>query len=283
MALRTILHSMYRKPQNIEDYVTYLKAGKCKVISVNQETPAGRLMIKAKDLLLQMLQRRDSISEKLLRYSQLLDVSSSDIDELSTNYLEDKVEEGEIQKIIEDVEELLPNIIVTFPFHGIWGCTVFTGHIFLKDGLFENKDDKKGVAAVKIMFVLIHELAHLKKYIHLSQSKWLLKTPPRLQNICKDLPGSTGSKLEKYAFGGRPNLDRIGPGFVQALINSTVTEEQWNQVIAHGDLKPVSNLPMKNNYSSEDHDFESSYGVCGTKEMDFDQRSLELAERFSRW
>jgi len=48
------------------------------------------------------------------------------------------------------------------------------------------------------------------------------------------------NRTRKYTFGVKPNLFEIGPDFANTVIQSTVTEQQWNKVILKSESKPGS-------------------------------------------
>ena len=254
MALFTLLRCLYKESKNIGYYTTDIQLGRCQVVPLDEQTHAGHILLKAKQLLLDVLGRKDSLSKKLLRYYQLLNVPQPNLEELSDNYLDEESKDEEIHKVIEDVKQIFPKLVVTFPFIGTLGCIVFTGHIFIRESLLDNTDE---VAIVTIMFLFIHELDHLKKY----------------------LQSSIGTKLEKHTFGGKPNLLRIHPGFADAIIQSTVTEEQWNDIILGGESKPDFTSTKQNKYSSilEEEEDENPEGVilCGTDFMCIDRKKYK--------
>jgi len=85
------------------------------------------------------------------------------------------------------------------------------------------------------------------------------------------------NRTRKYTFGVKPNLFEIGPDFANTVIQSTVTEQQWNKVILKNESKPCSTSTIQNRSSvvlEEEEDENPTREICGTDYLEVTPKPL---------
>jgi len=102
---------------------------------------------------------------------------------------------------IDELKDLFPDELILFPIFA-QGQTIHNGDIVIDSRFFNEKED---MVVVKVTFVLIHEMAHRKRMLKFADLDMHQRfRTPVTQNIIKDIgTGTTGTLIEKYAFGGR--------------------------------------------------------------------------------
>lgn len=267
----------------VDHYCNGLKNEKMKVVWIDDSTIEGKILFN-KRLLFNLLSSGYEEMKKALKYYLLDMMKEENYINLSDDYL-DKYELDENQKkqLIEHIQGLFPESFLLAPLINSWGAWMCDMNIILDSRLFEesfieNEEDLIIVQAAKVMLVLLHELAHKKKYLHLSDNKISCRTPPKIQQICNNVEGNdkgtTGELLERYCFGGKANFDLVSPHVVKKLFTEPEKESNWKNFV--NELL-ISNTPR-------DPIIDEPYGKrtypriiksCPQKRMDEHNREME--------
>jgi len=224
----------------IDFYTTILRDKKLKFIAVDNSTREGKILLKAKTLLFQLLPLDYIEFKKARRFYSLLDFEK-DFVNLTNNFLDQQETDKDKEVVIKDIQTLFPDNFLISPLFNAWGALLIDRSIVLNESLFKARpmeDDEEvfdNLRAVKIMFVLLHELAHKKKMINMANNFTVFEASENIRRICKkegeDEKETTGESFEKHCFGGVVNFNQLSPQTATKIFMQPQNKTNWKDVI----------------------------------------------------
>ena len=260
--LHLVIIEMLNDSDLIENYTSALKTGAYSIV----HTKNPNVLMKAKELFLGLLNLPFAPIQKLLRYYHLMDQDEKKIQAIQgDDFLQKQNEEQENTSLKSHLSLLFPKKVLIFPYRN-WGFMLYNGEIGLHNSFFGQYETTDNI--VKAMFVLIHELGHLKKFTSLAQRNYLYQSPEPVKYHPRSLQsGTTGTLLEKQSFEGNLWIENITDHIASQLYynvnNKTLTEEKWSEIEA-ALIQPVKGKDDQvSGYSKRSKKVKSFKGMCG--------------------
>ena len=138
-------------------------------VEIEEDSDQGRALHLAREALDKFLRNCPERISKLLKFYVLLDSNEGDLKTVGPDYLSQNVDQK--QALIAEVEALFPTEALAFSLSDAWAHTLFNDETLIDESLLFG--DIKNSRIIRLMFTLMHEIAHKKKMLFLAQNNYV--------------------------------------------------------------------------------------------------------------
>jgi len=212
----SFLRSLFPKP--FTDDTTLDSIRNLNIFHITEQIPECKVMLQAKDLLLDLLKNKSETSRKSLKFFEAVNLNQNQLQALTDDFMDEEINPD----ILKEIEQLFPRFFGVTSLSNCYGVTTTNGEIVISSSLMEEACEFS-IGLVKLMFVLWHELAHKKKKLHLGDNQDNFETPIKLNELFKRQEKDTsGRVMERSCFGEEVKIEEITKDDTQ-----DVYEKKW--------------------------------------------------------
>ena len=199
-------------------------------VSINGQNDDGKTLAEAKETMKKLLEKGVGGIPKILKLFEFLNSNENKIKEFNENFLTEKVSEEKSTKLLEELDYLFPREVIFFPIRHADGMTLMDGGILLDSSVYSEPKEK--VATVRVLLVILQELAHKKKMLQLAKNNFACETLSFAKNFYTDMEElSTGSLLKTKGFGGIFDIYNVDEAIAdQILASEGLNSEKWEKI-----------------------------------------------------